>query len=121
MNYIMLQGNLVSDVQTNTNGEGKTYTFGKIGVYNGKNKSGETRESMFFDFVVFGRDAEDLQATGTKGTPIIVAGRLEEDKSEKDGKIYVNKRVICTNAKAVIRVQRENTNSNYEVADPFAQ
>lgn len=121
MNYIMLQGNLVSDVQTNTNGEGKTYTFGKIGVYNGKNKSGETRESMFFDFVVFGRDAEDLQATGTKGTPIIVAGKLEEDKSEKDGKVYVNKRVICTSAKAIIRVQRENANSHYEVADPFAQ
>lgn len=122
MNHVIMQGNLVDDVKTNTNGEGKLYAYGKAGVYNGKDKSGETRQSMFFDFVVFGRDAEDLQTTGKKGQPIVLSGRLEEDTStSQDGRTFINKRIVCTNAKVMVKVQRENNNGNYGVADPFAQ
>lgn len=119
---VLFVGNLVGDVKTNTNEQGKKYAFGKIGVYNGKNRQGEKRESMFFDFVVFGRDAEDLEVTGTKGTPIIVSGSLEEDKSvAQDGKTYINKRVVCNLAKALVKVQRESNNDYNGVQDPFAQ
>lgn len=120
--HVMFVGNLVGDVKTNTNEQGKKYAFGKIAVYNGKNKQGEKRDSMFFDFVVFGRDAEDLEVTGLKGTPIIVCGNLEEDKSvsQTDGKTYINKRVVCNLAKALVKVQRES-NGYDGVQDPFAQ
>lgn len=121
MNNVQFLGNLVDDVKTNTNGDGKLYAYGKVGVYNGKDKSGDNRDSMFFDFVVFGRDAEALQTTGKKGQPIIITGRLEEDKTvSQDGKTYINKRVVCTNAKAIIKVQRES-NGYDGVQDPFAQ
>ena len=102
--------------------KGKVYAFGKIGVYNGKNNQGETRQSMFFDFVCFGKDAEDLQVTGKKGQPIIVNGRLEEDKSiSQDGREFINKRVVCNSAKVCVKAQRENANTSYETQDPFAQ
>lgn len=118
MNQIVITGNLVNEIQTNEK-DGKIYAYDKIGVYNGKDKNGNQRDSMFFDFVVFGRDAELLRDMAHKGDQITIMGRLEEDKTEKDGKLYINKRVVCTNATLnVKRPKQEGTAT--PTADPFA-
>ena len=105
MNFISLKGNLVDAVKLTTNQNGNLTAFGKIGVYNGKDKEGNQRDSMFFDIVVSGRDAEILRDNTTKGTPIIVSGRLEEDKSvsQTNGQTYINKRIICSSATPCIK------------------
>lgn len=115
-NTIILSGNLVNDMQSNER-DGKIYAYNKIGVYNGKDKQGNQRDSMFFDILVFGRDAEMLCKQASKGTPVTVMGRLEEDRSEKDGKTYINKRIVCSNV--MIGVKRETSQGNTTV-DPFA-
>ena len=117
MNNVIFSGNLVNEMQSNER-DGKVYAYNKIGVYNGKDKEGNQRDSMFFDILVFGRDAEMLCKQASKGTPITVMGRLEEDKSEKDGKTYINKRIVCTNV--VINVKREASQTNNTPVDPFA-
>ena len=43
---------------------------------------------MFFDIIVFGRDAELLCDLASKGDQVTIMGRLEEDKSEKE-KLYL--------------------------------
>lgn len=116
MNNVIFSGNLVNDMASNTK-DGKMYAYNKIGVYNGKDKDGNTRDSMFFDILVFGRDAEMLCAQATKGSSVTVMGRLEEDKSEKDGKVYINKRVVCTNV--TLNEKRQNQNSANVAQDPF--
>ena len=116
MNNVIFTGNLVNDIATNEK-EGKLYAYDKIGVYNGKDKEGNQRDSMFFDFIVFGRDAELLRDLAKKGDQVTIIGRLEEDKNEKDGKIYLNKRVICTNVTLNQRKAKEGT---APTADPFA-
>lgn len=117
MNYICLTGNLVNEIQTNEK-DGKIYAYDKIGVYNGKDKEGNQRDSMFFDFVVFGRDAELLRDMSHKGDQVTICGRLEEDKTEKDGKLYINKRVVCTNV--TLNVKRPKQEGAAPAADPFA-
>lgn len=117
MNNIIITGNLVNEIQTNEK-DGKIYAYDKIGVYNGKDKNGNQRDSMFFDFVVFGRDAELLRDMAHKGDQITIMGRLEEDKTEKDGKLYINKRVVCTNA--TLNVKRPKQEGAAPAADPFA-
>lgn len=119
INQIILQGNLVDNVRITNNTNGGITAFGKIGVYNGKTKEGTQRESMFFDIVVFNKDAELLRDTTTKGAPIIVMGRLEEDKSvsQSNGQTYINKRVVCTSAKPILK---NNANSGTANVDPFA-
>jgi single-strand DNA-binding protein len=116
MNNVIFSGNLVNDMQSNER-DGKIYAYNKIGVYNGKDKEGNQRDSMFFDILVFGRDAEILCKQASKGTPVTVMGRLEEDRSEKDGKTYINKRIVCSNV--MIGVKRETSQGNTTV-DPFA-
>ena len=49
-------------------------------------KSGEERETDFFDVKVFGRRTEFIEKYIKKGTKIEVTGRLQQDKwTDKDG------------------------------------
>lgn len=143
MNQVIFNGNLTDNVRMSTNAQGNATAFGKIGVYNGKNQDGTQRESMFFDIVVFGKDAEILRDTTQKGSPIVVVGRLEEDKtvSQTNGQTYINRRIVCTSAKPLLKpvtqqapvqqaypqpqqtaygVQQPQYNAQAQV-DPFAQ
>ena len=105
MNHVIFKGNLVNDTKTMNNQNGGISAFNKIGVYNGKNKNGEQRQSMFFDIVAFSRSAEQLRDMGTKGTPVIVSGRLEEETtvSQTNGQTYVNKRIVCDNVSICVK------------------
>ena len=118
MNFISLKGNLVDAVKLMTNQNGNLTAFGKIGVYNGKDKEGNQRDSMFFDIVVSGRDAEILRDNTTKGSPIIVSGRLEEDKSvsQTNGQTYINKRIICSSATPCIKPVAQQAQPQYQQA-----
>lgn len=119
INNVIFTGNLVNDMQSNTK-DGKIYAYNKIGVYNGKTKDGEIRQSMFFDFVVFGRDAELLVELAHKGDQVTVMGRLEEDTNEKDGKIYSNKRIVCSNVTLNQKKPKTDVQQATTTQDPFA-
>ena len=110
MNHVIFRGNLVNDTKIMNNQNGGISAFNKIGVYNGKDKSGEQRQSMFFDIVAFGRGAEQLRDMGTKGTPVIVSGRLEEETtvSQTNGQTYVNKRIVCDNVNICVKPVQQN-------------
>ncbi len=110
MNHVIFKGNLVNDTKTNVNQQGGLSAFNKIGVYNGKDKNGEQRPSMFFDIVAFGKGAEQLRDMGVKGTPVIVSGRLEEEASvsQTNGQTYINKRVVCDNVSICVKPVQQN-------------
>ena len=110
MNKIIVDGHLVDQVKISTNQNGNLTAIGKIGVYNGKTRDGQQRESMFFDIVVFGRDAEILRDNTTKGSLVCVIGRLEEEKSvsQTNGQTYINKRIVCDNAMPCIKPVMQN-------------
>ena len=124
MNFVLFSGHLVNDMTLQQNQQGKDYTFGKIGVYQGKDQNGQPKPSMFFDFVCFGFDAKDLVNLAHKGDLITVCGRLEETTSiGNDGKTYVNKRIVCQSAKPCKKpepvstptnIQNTNMNNSYD-------
>ena len=121
MNKIIVNGNLVDNVKVMTSNDGKLSAFGKIGVYNGKAKDGSQRPSMFFDLVVFGRDAEILRDNTSKGSPILVSGRLEEETtiSQTNGQTYVNKRIVCDSVNLLVKPAVQQTQA--QVVQPQAQ
>ncbi|MDR2883527.1 MAG: single-stranded DNA-binding protein [Deferribacteraceae bacterium] len=45
----------------------------------------DKEETMFIDIVVFGKLAEVLESYATQGTPLLVEGRLSQNKWEQDG------------------------------------
>lgn len=124
-NHVIFKGNLVNDTKVMNNQNGGISAFNKIGVYNGKNKNGEQRQSMFFDIVVFGKAAEQLRDMGTKGAPVIVSGRLEEETSvsQTNGQTYVNKKIVCDNVSICVKPiqQPQYQQSNYAAPQPAYQ
>ena len=117
-NQIIVQGNLTDNIRITNNQNGGITAFGKIGVYNGKDKDGNQKESMFFDVVIFGRDAEIIRDNTAKGSPIAVMGRLEEDRNTADdGRLFINKKIVCTSAKPLLKpVQQQAQPQQYQQA-----
>jgi single-stranded DNA-binding protein len=132
MNQVIISGNLVDKVRESVNQQGKLTVFGKLAVYNGKRPDGTQRDAMFFDIVVFNKDAEIIRDNTDKGCPIVVMGRLEEDTtvSQTNGQTYVNKKIVCTSARPLLKpvmvqnvaaqaTQNMNPYSTAQNMDPF--
>lgn len=106
MNNCVFEGNLVRPVELKSS-NGKSYCFGKIGCYNGKDKDGEERPSMFIDFVAFGKDAELLVDKADKGSRILIGGILSREDVETETGEYVNLKITCNYARICVKADKK--------------
>lgn len=90
MNKIILIGNVCKDIETKYYNDRK-YMKNTIAVRRDfKNKDGEY-DSDFFNFTVWGNQAEYLDKFANKGYKIALCGRLMNNNYEKDGQtVYSN-------------------------------
>jgi single-strand DNA-binding protein len=81
-NTIVIHGRLTRDPELKTGSTGSEYCNFTVAVdsYNGKEK-----ETDFFDCTAFGQTGVAISKFMTKGREILVEGRMESNKSEKDG------------------------------------
>ena len=86
-NRVILVGNLTRDVELRYTGGGTAVTEIGLAVNERrKNQQGEwVDETVFVDITLWGRTAEVANEYLTKGSPILVEGRLRYDTWEKDG------------------------------------
>lgn len=81
MNKVIVLGNMTRDIEIQQGGE---YSIGKFGIaVNEKFKTKET--THFFDVTCFGKTAENIQKYFSKGSRILVEGKLSYSQWEKDG------------------------------------
>lgn len=110
MNKIIIKGNLCRDIELKQAGE--THLIqNTVAVARKFVKQGEERQSDFINIKVWGKQAEFLSKYFTKGSQILITGRLETGSYEKeDGtKVYTTDVVVeeidfCGN-------KTENTNA----------
>ena len=94
-NRVILIGNLTRDIELSYTPGGLAVTENCVAVNDRrKNGTGEwIEEATFVDVTLFGRIAEVCSEYLSKGSPIMVEGRLKLDQWEKDGqkrsKLYV--------------------------------
>lgn len=81
MNALTLTGNLVADPEKVELPDGRTLANFRIG--NSEWYNGESRDNGFFDVTAFGDQAENVLSNLTKGSRIIVTGRLQHTTYEK--------------------------------------
>lgn len=94
-NKVILIGNVTRNPEVKTLSPSNT-RIGKAGLavntkYKGKD------DTMFIDFVAFGRLAEILGEYVVKGDPIMIEGRLKMDMWEKDGQKNIKHDVVVEN------------------------
>lgn len=82
-NKVILLGNVVRTPELRfTPGSNLAVARSAIAV-NRKHKDKE--DTMFIDIVVFGKLAEVMEAYCSQGTPIMIEGRLSQNKWEQEG------------------------------------
>lgn len=91
-------GNLTADPEVRAVGDTKVANF-KVAVNRKwRNREGELQESVdFFSVVAWSNLAENVEKFLSKGSPVFVSGRLEEDRWEKDGEKRSKVQIVAAN------------------------
>lgn len=127
MNKVILNGNLCKDIELRYTTTNTPVVSNTIAVKNDfKNANGDY-DSQFINFVVYRNNAEYLKKYATKGTKVLLEGRLSNRSYEKqDGtKAYITEvivdRIELLGSPAKSGQKAENTQeSPVKEEDPFS-
>lgn len=82
LNQVSLSGNLTADAELKYTNNGTIITIFTLAV----NRTWDGKETAsFFDVKLFGKLGEAIHAWLRKGKPVIVGGRLQQERWEQDG------------------------------------
>lgn len=87
MQQLTIAGNVGKDAELRRTGNGDAVLGFSLAVDNGKDKSGNKRDSTWFDCSIWGKRAESLERHITKGTKLVLTGR--PTCREHNGKAYL--------------------------------
>jgi single-strand DNA-binding protein len=93
---VTLHGNIVRDIETRNVGTASVAGFSVAVNRKWKDKDGETREEVsYIDCEAWGKTGEVIAQYMSKGSPIIVVGRLKQDSWEsKEGEKRTKLKVV---------------------------
>ena len=97
-NKVILMGNLTRDPEVRYTPSGTAVTDIGLAVnryWFDKQANERREETTFVDVTLWGRQAEVAGEYVSKGSPLLIEGRLKLDTWEKDGKKNSKLRVVC--------------------------
>ncbi|TCK58418.1 single-stranded DNA-binding protein [Seleniivibrio woodruffii] len=88
MNIVILKGNITKEPEIRTLPNGTLVAEASVAVTKKyRDKNGELKEeTSFFDIRTFGYRAEFVKNFVSKGSPVLIEGKLKQDKWESEGK-----------------------------------
>src|SRR5262249_3373239 len=96
LNSVNIMGNLTRDPELKYTPSGKTVCSLSIANNRVFSSTGQKNtEVSYFDVEVWGASAENCAKYLTKGSGLIVEGRLKQDRWEKDGKTQSRVRIVA--------------------------
>lgn len=110
LNSVNIMGNLTRDPEMKYTSSGRPVC--NISIANNRiySKNGEkVSEVSYFDVEVWGVIAENCAKYLSKGSGIIVEGRLKQDRWEKDGKTQSRVRITANNVHFMPRRQTDGS------------
>lgn len=124
MNKVILTGHMARDCELRYTENQKAVATFTIAVNDGY---GENKHTNFFNCVVWGTSAENLHKYTSKGSKLLIEGRLQQRSYEnrQGQKIYIVE-VICNqieylNRKENNQVKEVNQNNNFGIKDEDIQ
>lgn len=98
MNKVIFMGRLVADPEFSQTQGGTSVCKFRIAVDRAYSKDGQEKQSDFFQLVSFGKTAELVNRFFTKGKPILVEGRIQNNNYQgQDGKMQYHNQIIADN------------------------
>ena len=118
-NKIILIGNLTKDPELRYTPQGTPVATLRLAVnYRYKQSDEAKQETMFIDSVVFGRQAETCSKYLSKGSSVLVEGRLQERRWESNGQQRSKFEVV---AQSVRFLSRKGGGQSAEVDSPGSE
>ena len=115
LNSVNIMGNLTRDPEMKYIPSGKAVCSLSIANNRVYTKNGEkVTEVSYFDVEVWGLAAENCSKYLTKGSGIIVEGRLRQDRWEKDGKTQSRVRITANAVHFLPKKQNDGASSQAE-------
>jgi len=120
LNKVFLIGNLTRDPEVRYLPSGKAVTDIRMAINNKfKLASGEEREeTCFVGVVVWGKQGEACGQYLSKGSPLLVEGRLQYDEWEKDGQKMNRLRVVADRTQFIGAPKRAEYSDTAEGGEP---
>ena len=111
LNNIIIDGRLTKDPEVRYAQDGKAITnFALAHNERKKNKAGEWEDdAMYWDVTVFGKQAETLASTASKGDAIVVQGRLSMDRWTDDKGEHSRVKIIAHRAQLLTWPEQPET------------
>ncbi len=120
LNSVNIMGNLTRDPELKYTPAGKSVCSMSIANNRVFTKNGEkVQEVSYFDIEVWGVVGENCAKYLTKGSGIIVEGRLKQDRWEKDGKTQSRVRISANNVHFLAKKRDDSSGSGG--AQPHSQ
>lgn len=95
-NRVILVGNLTRDVELRRTPQGTAVTDVSLAVNERTKRNDQwVDEVNFFDVTIWGRTAEIAAEYLSKGSNVLIEGRLRQEKWEQDGQKRSKVKVIC--------------------------
>jgi single-strand DNA-binding protein len=118
-NKIILIGNLTRDPELKYTPQGTPVTSFRIAV--NSRLSQEKQETLFIDIIAFGRVAETSNEYLTKGSSVLVEGRLHERRWETDGQSRIKYEVLANTVRFLSKKEKDNKEVPEEMTEdaPF--
>lgn len=124
MNRVILLGNITKEVELRTTNSGSNIANISIAT-NESVKNGETWENLttFHDVIAFGKNAENIAKFFSKGSKILVEGKLSKREwTDKNGvKRYPVEVIVNTFEFVEKKVQKENDYSQEDNNHDYSQ
>ena len=85
-NKVVLMGNLTRDPEIRVTGGGMPVGSFSLAINNNRGKAGEEKDDVsYIDCVTFGKQADFVRDYLSQGMPILVEGRLQQNRWEQEG------------------------------------
>ena len=128
MNKVIVLGNLCKDIELRYTNSQKKVIQNTIGIRNDYKNANGDYDSNFVNVVFWEHNAEYLNKYATKGSRILVEGRITSRKYEKDKETRYVTEIQCENVQILDSRKNEEKEANTteqnrtpEPSDPFAE
>lgn len=117
LNRCTIQGNLCRDVELSQTSNGGTYLRNTIACQRNYSKEGQEKQSDFINIVAYGKSAEFIKNYFSKGSQILIEGRIQTGSYEKqDGTKAYTTDVIVEHIYFCGSKKQDNNSNNFEQA-----
>ena len=114
MNIVILSGNLGRDPESRFTTSGKKVVNFSLAVNDGY---GENKKTYWIDIVCWDKQADTVEEYLSKGSKVLVEGRMQVRTYEKDGKTIYKTEVVAYRVEFLDPAERRETVPSTEVSD----